>query len=139
MSLGLLIKGIAHVGIRVHDLSRSRAFYEQLGFAFMAGPLGPEPVAIMKHPSGITVNFILNAPEADAPNVLMDIAAKPTGYTHIALLVVDLDAVQTHLDNAGIVITAGPVQFPGGACAIFVRDPDRNVIEFHQEASDAPA
>jgi lactoylglutathione lyase len=37
-------------------------------------------------------------------------------------------------------ITEGPVHFPGGT-SIFVRDPDRNVVEFHQpsEASIGPA
>lgn len=28
-----LISGVAHLGIRVHDLAESRAFYEKLGFA----------------------------------------------------------------------------------------------------------
>ena len=45
MSLSSLITGIAHIGIRVHDLARSRSFYEQLGFHFVVGPVGPEPVA----------------------------------------------------------------------------------------------
>jgi lactoylglutathione lyase len=133
MSLSSLITGIAHIGIRVHDLARSRSFYELLGFQFVAGPVGTEPVAILAHPSGITINFILNAAEAAAPNVLMDVAEKHPGYTHIALAVRDVGAVQTLLENAGITITGGPIQFPGGATPIFVRDPDRNVIEFNQE------
>jgi lactoylglutathione lyase len=82
MSLSSLITGIAHIGIRVHDLARSRSFYELLGFQFVTGPVGPEPVAILAHPSGITINFILNAAEAAAPNVLMDVAEKHPGYTH---------------------------------------------------------
>lgn len=65
MSLVHIITGIAHVGIRVHNLDRARAFYELLGFNFVIGPIGPEPVAIMTHPSGVKINFILNA--ADAP------------------------------------------------------------------------
>ncbi|MDD1648931.1 MAG: VOC family protein [Methylococcaceae bacterium] len=93
MSLDSLITGIAHVGIRVHDLARSRSFYEQLGFNFVVGPVGPEPVAILTHPSGITINLILNAPEAAAPNVLMDVEQKHPGYTHIALAVSDVGAV----------------------------------------------
>ena len=56
------IRAFAHVGIRVHELERSRRFYEDvLGFAFVAGPLGPEPAAILVHPSGVTINLILNA------------------------------------------------------------------------------
>lgn len=54
------ITRINHVGIRVASLEASRKFYEKLGFEFIAGPLGPEPVAIMEHPTGININFILN-------------------------------------------------------------------------------
>ncbi len=135
MSMNQQITGIAHVGIRVHDLARSRAFYEKLGFIFVAGPLGPEPVAIMSHASGVEVNFILNAPDAEAPNVLMDVAQKHPGYTHIALSVRDLAAAQAALNAAGIALSGGPITFPGGSRAIFVRDPDRNVIELNQPAA----
>ncbi|MFQ5973560.1 MAG: VOC family protein [Alphaproteobacteria bacterium] len=128
------ITGIAHIGIRVHDLDRARAFYELLGFDFIVGPVGPEPVAIMTHPSGVVINLILNAADASAPNVLMDIEEKHAGYTHVALAVSDVGAAQTALEAAGIAITEGPVTFPGGATSIFVRDPDRNVIEFNQES-----
>jgi len=41
------IIGINHVGIRVTSLESARAFYEQLGFIFIEGPIGPEPVATM--------------------------------------------------------------------------------------------
>ena len=36
------ISGINHVGIRVTDLEKARIFYEQLGFEFIVGPIGPE-------------------------------------------------------------------------------------------------
>ena len=113
------ITGIAHVGIRVFSLERSRAFYEKLGFRFVAGPLGSEPVAIMSHPSGIEINFILNAPDADAPNVLMDVPEKHPGYTHIALSVRDLTATQAALQAAGVNLSGGPITFPTGAKAVF--------------------
>src|SRR2546423_758320 len=45
------ILGLAHIGIHVHDLERSVAFYALLGFRKSAGPLGPEPVAILDHPA----------------------------------------------------------------------------------------
>ena len=132
MSMNQQITGIAHVGIRVHDLARSRAFYEKLGFSFVAGPLGHEPVAIMSHASGVEINFILNASDPEAPNVLMDVAQKHPGYTHIALSVRDLAAVQAALNAADIALSGGPITFPGGSTAIFVRDPDRNVVELNQ-------
>jgi len=127
-----LLTGIAHVGIRVHSLERSRAFYEKLGFDFIVGPIGPEPVAILLHPSGVNINLILNAPNADAPNVLMDVPQKHPGYTHIALDVTDLAQAQQALEAAGIRLSEGPVTFANGTRAIFVRDPDRNVIEFDE-------
>jgi len=80
------ISGLAHVGIRVHDLERSVRFYELLGFTKTAGPVGPEPVAILDHPSGVELNLILNATSAAQPNVLMDTPDKLPGITHIALL-----------------------------------------------------
>ena len=126
------ITGLAHVGIRVHDLERSVHFYELLGFAKTAGPIGPEPVAILLHPCGLEINLILNAPSADAPNILMDVVDKHPGITHIALLCPDLTVAQARLAEAGIPLSGGPIQFMPGKRGIFVRDPDRNVIELHQ-------
>lgn len=126
------ITGINHVGIRVASLDAARAFYEQLGFLFIAGPLGPEPVAIMEHPSGVTINFILNATAGVSQNILMDVAEKHPGYTHIALDVSDIKAVEAGLNERGIEITEGPVTLPDGGVMLFIRDQDRNVIEFHQ-------
>ncbi len=80
------ILGLAHIGIRVHDLERAVRFYQLLGFTKTAGPLGPEPVAILNHPSGVELNLILNAASASASNVLMDLAEKHPGITHRAAL-----------------------------------------------------
>ena len=130
------ITRINHVGIRVRDLAASRSFYEKLGFEFIAGPLGPEPVAIVEHPSGVNINLILNASEdASSENVLMDRPTKHAGYTHIALEITDVEGVERQLDELGIGITER-VEF-GGARFFFVRDPDGNVLEFHKPAPGA--
>jgi lactoylglutathione lyase len=126
------VSGLAHIGIRVHDLERSVRFYELLGFVKTAGPIGPEPVAILEHPSGVELNLILNAPQAAEPNVLMDIPQKHAGITHFALLCADIMAAKAGLEAAGIALSGGPVRFGPRAQGIFVRDPDRNVIELHQ-------
>jgi len=126
------ILGLAHIGIRVHDLERSVRFYELLGFTKTAGPLGPEPVAILEHPSGVEVNLVLNASSASEPNILMDVPDKHPGITHFALLCPDIMAAKDRLESAGIALSGGPVRFGPGAQGIFVRDPDRNVIELHQ-------
>lgn len=131
------ISRINHIGIRVANLETARAFYEKLGFEFIAGPVGPEPVAIMEHPSGININFILNTNTATTENVLMDIPVKHSGYTHMALEVDNLESVQSQLADHNIAISGGPIVLPDGATFIFVRDPDRNVIEFHKPAGRA--
>ena len=128
------ISGLAHIGIRVHELERSVRFYALLGFEKTLGPVGPEPVAILEHPSGVELNLILNAPGASEPNILMDVQQKHAGITHFALLCADIAAARKRLDAAGFPLSGGPVRFGTGAQAIFVRDPDRNVIELHQRA-----
>jgi lactoylglutathione lyase len=88
----------------------------------------------MEHPSGVNINFILNASSDASPtNVLMDESAKHTGFTHIALEITDAEAVKRQLDGHDIAITES-VEFEG-AMFFFVRDPDGNVIEFHKPAS----
>ena len=126
------ISGLAHIGIRVHDLERAVRFYELLGFTKTAGPLGPEPVAILGHPSGLELNLILNARRANEPNVLMDVAEKHPGITHFALLCPDIMAAKACFEAAGIPLSGGPERLGPNMQAIFVRDPDRNVIELDQ-------
>ena len=125
------ITRINHVGLRVRDMAVARDFYAQLGFEFLAGPVGPEPVAIVEHPSGVNINLILNASDdASETNVLMDVPEKHTGFTHVALEISDARAVEAQLEALGIEITER-VEF-GGAEFFFIRDPDGNVIEFHK-------
>ncbi len=128
------ITRINHVGLRIRNLDKARGFYEKLGFEFIVGPIGPEPVAVMEHPTGININFILNASDdASDKNLLMDVPEKHTGYTHIALEITDPEEVERQLTAVGISITE-TVKLPDGTIFFFVRDPDGNVIEFHRPA-----
>jgi lactoylglutathione lyase len=126
------VQGLAHIGIRVHEAERSVRFYAHLGFVKTAGPSGPENVVILSHPSGVEINLIVNAPRAEGPNVLMDVPVKEPGITHFSLLCPDLLAAKETLAAAGIPLSGGPVRFGPRAQGIFVRDPDRNVVELHQ-------
>lgn len=127
------ITRINHVGLRVRDLDISRKFYENLGFVFLAGPVGPEPVAIVEHPCGVNINLILNvSEEAPRTNVLMEESVKFPGYTHIALEISDYASAVQQIQALDITITE-QVEFEG-AQFFFIRDPDSNVIEFHQPA-----
>ena len=76
----------------------------------------------------------MNASSGGEKNILMDIDEKYPGYTHIAIEVTNLNIVQTQLQEKNISITEGPITVPGGAKLLFIRDPDKNVIEFHQPA-----
>jgi lactoylglutathione lyase len=127
------LTGLSHVGIRVGKLAPARAFYEKIGFRFVMGPIGNEPVAIMDHPSGLCLNLVINAVTSGDPNILMDVAEKHPGFTHVALFVEDLRLTEQFLIDEGIIITEGPVTFPDGTRALFLRDPDGNVIEFDQK------
>jgi lactoylglutathione lyase len=131
----LEIEAVNHVGIRVKEKSRSMAFYESLGFALVADAGFEEghPV-IMRHPGGVVLNLLGPSTSTENTNVLMDVAEKHPGYTHIALTVASLAAAKRFLTDQGIEIT-GSFSF-GEMSAIFIRDPDRNVIEL--DAYDPP-
>ena len=124
----LNIESVNHVGIRVADKARSVSFYESLGFKLLqdAGFDQGHPV-IMKHPSAVVVNLLGPANTSDGANILMDVDEKHPGYTHIALTVSSLDVAKAFMTTNGIDIT-GSFSFKNMS-AIFIRDPDRNVIE----------
>ena len=130
MAATVPVTGWAHAGVRVHDLQASRSFYELLGFELILGPVGPEPVAILKHPAGVEINLVLNAAPTSTTNVLMDVPEKHPGYTHISLLVSSIEATRTALEAAGYTIS-GEMEI-GPLKAVFVRDPDGNVVEFDE-------
>ncbi len=123
------ITRINHIGIRVSHFEVSRDFYAQLGFKYVSGPSGPEPVAIVAHANGIVLNFILNTNQDNHQNQLMDISTKHTGYTHMALEIDNTEVILNQLKTLGISITGGPMHHPTGT-SFFIRDPDLNVIEF---------
>ena len=122
------IQQLNHVGIRVADKAVSISFYQTLGFALISdvGFEKGHPV-IMKHASGVVLNLLGPAVDATGSNILMDVDEKYPGITHVALTVASLDATKAFLDESGIEIT-GSFSF-GEMSAVFIRDPDRNVIE----------
>jgi len=131
----IAVKAIDHIGIRVIDYDRAAAFYAKLGFELVWRG-GPEPVAILRNPAGIELNLILNGvPHETVRNVLYDVPTKWAGYTHMALQVVSIEAAAQELRGLGITITEGPLTL-GDGLALFVRDPDGNVIELRQPLDD---
>lgn len=122
------IESVNHVGIRVKDKSISVAFYEKFGFQLIQdiGFDKGHPV-VMKHPSGVVLNLLGPATTMGGSNILMDVDEKYPGYTHIALTVSSLDTAKDFMKTNNIDVT-GSFNFQNMS-AIFIRDPDRNVIE----------
>lgn len=122
------IQAFNHVGIRVTNKASSIKFYQLLGFDLIndVGFDQGHPV-IMRHPSTVVVNLLGPASVDTNENILMDIDDKYPGYTHIALTVSSLEQAKSFLKANDINIT-GSFSF-NQMSAIFIRDPDRNVIE----------
>jgi len=126
----ITIERVDHIGVRVHDLDRALAFYRVLGFDLLRRSENDD-VAILRNAHGVELNLVFNANAGDpTTNILMDIPNKFPGYTHIALRVASIPATIAALKANDIAISQGPVSFgEGGHVSVFIRDPDRNVIE----------
>ncbi|MBU2872182.1 VOC family protein [Colwellia sp. E2M01] len=125
-----------HIGIRVSDRTEAVRFYERLGFKETYRiPQGEANEMVSS--AGVRINLIFNgAKTKDRQNVLLDEAIKKPGITHPAFIINDLAKLQTWLVNAGIKITEGPKQIGLRRIALFIRDPDGNVLEFNQLVSE---
>jgi len=136
----LNIKSVNHVGIRIGERERSLHFYELLGFekTLDAGFEDGHPI-IMVHPSGVVINLLGPASVRDGKNILMDVEDKYPGYTHVALTVDSVELAKEFVEMNKIAIT-GSFSFRKMS-AIFIRDPDGNVIELDgysdEECSDS--
>lgn len=123
------IEKVDHIGIRICEKERSVAFYNRLGFKVISDTgFGSGKPIIMRHPSSVTVNLL--GPAIKNGNILMDIDKKYSGFTHMALKVGSVLESEKYFDHESIQIT-GRFTFEGMK-AIFVRDPDGNVIEFDE-------
>ncbi|MBA1264659.1 VOC family protein [Stutzerimonas stutzeri] len=121
-----------HIGIRVSDKHWAMSFYQALGFVESASfPLFEANE--MLSPDGVRINLIFNGARTPGSyNALLDAPVKLPGMTHPAFVVDDLQALEAWLNEQGIVITEGPHHIGPRRVALFIRDPDGNVLEFNQ-------
>ena len=125
-----------HVGIRVSNRREAITFYERLGFKETYRiPEGEANEMIT--PAGVRINLIFNAAKIkNRRNLLLDEAIKKPGMTHPAFIIDDINELQDWLREEGIRVTEGPKKLGTRRIALFIRDPDGNVLEFNQLLSE---
>lgn len=131
------IENVDHIGIRVGDRAVSVAFYERLGFRTLAdsGFEKGHPI-IMQHPSGVVLNLLGPADAAGDGKIPMDVDEKYADITHVSFRVASIDAAKRFLAEHGIPLS-GQFSFRD-LRAVFIRDPDRNVMELDAYAGYEP-
>jgi catechol 2,3-dioxygenase-like lactoylglutathione lyase family enzyme len=131
------IQTVDHIGVRVSDLDRAMAFYGLFGFV-ADHRAENDAVVVIKNPNNVELNLVYNAEDDNGgKNILMDVPRKYPGYTHVAFRVASVADAIAMLRENHIMITQGPVSFGrDGHVSVFLRDPDRNVIELRGRAED---
>ena len=140
MGTSINVERVDHTGIRVNDPARALKFYAMLGFEVVT-KVEFDPVIIIRNPQNVEINLVINASgEHDGSNILMDTDTKYAGITHLALRVSSIVDTISVLKEHDVPITQGPVMFGrDGHVSVFIRDPDRNVIELRARAEDLEA
>ena len=146
---------LTHLGICVSDLERSVAFYvEALGFveaqrlafddaatARILGVVSVDVDLVYLERDGFRVELLAyREPEVDGSGIVRPMTR--TGFTHLSLLVDDLDRVGAAIAAAGgSILSDTAVTFRWGNRGVMATDPDGNRIELIEarpvDSSDA--
>ena len=130
------LEALNHVGVRVRDLRRSAGWYAHLGFRLLWQSEQHKVACLRNDEIGVELNLIFNSDDSSGgKNVLMDVEPKYPGFNHLSFRVSSIQDTINALKVAGIDIKEGPVSL-GGEIAIFIRDPDLNVVELAEITSE---
>jgi lactoylglutathione lyase len=131
------LNGLAHIGIPVKNLDRSRDFYKKFGFVEVMHaelPTGGEPVRVCMLEKDSCIIELYQPVGED----LKEIGTRKDGLIdHIALSVHDIDSALEELEAVGTKALEGkPVELPfwdRGAKYFSIRGPDGEKLEFNQK------
>jgi len=143
-----------HTGITVSNLERSLAFWRDvLGFELshtahqigemareITGVAGAEiKLAVVKAPGGHKIELLEYLAPTDRKQHV-DLAPCDVGFVHIALIVDDLKAILSAINESSWKAAGKPQTLQSGPNAgkrvVYVRDPDGTTIGFMQTPSD---
>jgi catechol 2,3-dioxygenase-like lactoylglutathione lyase family enzyme len=123
------LEALNHIGVRVRDLNRSAEWYASLGFRLIWQSEQHKVACLRNDEIGVELNLIFNSNDSNGgKNVLMDVEPKYPGFNHLSFRVPSIRDTVEALQAAGVEIKEGPVSL-GSEIAVFVRDPDLNVVE----------
>ena len=124
------------VGVVVTDMGQSLGFYRDLlGLPVVAevttSLIGKGRMVQVQHGTSLIKLVEMEAvPSERSPAGI----ATAFGYRYITLLVTDIDAIMTKIEQAEVPIALPLTELGNGARIVMVEDPDGNIVEFVQEA-----
>jgi glyoxylase I family protein len=121
-----LFKQISHVSITVTDITKAREFYTGvLGFQEIPRPAFDFPGIWYSLGGDLQLHIILNDQLVRPAVEREKIVAR---YPHFALWTDDADETARKIEHLGLP-TRDVISGPTGLRQVFVKDPDRNMVE----------
>jgi len=125
-------KTCVDIGILVHDIQKSLAFYQDLLGLKKIGEL-PIPFGHM-HRLGFGDSFVkLIDPKKMPPAGELGLT-KALGFRYLTFQISNIDDVCAACEKAGVPFELPKQELMPGVTVAMVRDPDGNVVEFVQRA-----
>ncbi len=128
---------IDHYAIEVADLDSAINFYAKFGFKLQCRLVDErehEALAILELDGG-RLELIQVLSECNQPRPYQPPALRPHFCPHVALQTDELATALSMILSEGLVLVHGPIEMPGAARWVYLRDADYNVIEIFEDLS----